>query len=89
MARRPQRSLRLRGRPSEIALGTPLAGFGGTSLECGVQLLDDVFLTLETRVTSAVSQSNPLNALLGISLDWQIKDYLAARASREPVRTTV
>ncbi|MBW3630801.1 MAG: translocation/assembly module TamB domain-containing protein, partial [Gemmatimonadetes bacterium] len=82
----PCQYLRLRGRPTEIALGSPLAGLGATSLECGVQLLGDVFLTLETGVASAVN-SSPFSALLGVSLDWQIKEYLAARIAREPVRS--
>ena len=79
----PCQYLRLRGRPTEIGS----AGLGGTSLECGVQILEEVFLTLETGVASAVNPSSPFSALLGVSLDWQIRDYLAARIAREPVRS--
>jgi translocation and assembly module TamB len=82
----PCQYLHLRG--TETMVGSPLARLGSTSLECGVQLLRDVFLTLETGVTSAVNQSNPFNALLGVSLDWQVANYLAARLAREPVRTS-
>ena len=85
----PCEYLRMRGRPTEITIGSPLAGFGATSLECGVQVLPDVFLTLETGVASAMNPSNPLNALLGVSVDWQISDYVAARVAREPVRSGI
>lgn len=80
----PCQYFRLRARPE---LST-LAGIGATTFECGMQLLPDVFLTLETGVADVFSGSELINAL-GLSLDWQVKDYLSARIAREPVRTGI
>jgi translocation and assembly module TamB len=84
----PCEYFRLRGRPN--ILGSTSDPLGATSVECGVQLLEDVFLTVETGMLSSLTGggSSFLGALLGVSLDWQVNDKVTATLAREPVQSS-
>src|SRR5690606_11789794 len=75
---------RLRGRPN-VLTNDPL---GATSVECGLQLVKDLFFTVETGVLPSLSGGgNPLlGSLLAVSLDWQVNDRMTATLAREPVQ---
>lgn len=80
----PCQYFRLRGRPN-LLNSDPLRS---TSVECGVQLLPDLFLTLETGVLPAgTGSSGLLGTLLGVSLDWEVNRFVTARLAREPVQS--
>ncbi len=72
---------RLRGRP-EFELGALSQGLSATALECGVQLVPDVFLTVEAAVAGIFGNS----LSFGASLDWEINDVFTARMAVEPVQ---
>lgn len=84
----PCEYFRLRGRPNIL---NPTSPFGATSLECGIQVVEDVFLTVESGVLSNLtnSTSSSLGTLLGISLDWQVNNRVTATVGREPVQSAL
>lgn len=86
----PCEYFRLRGRPNILNVGgvDPL---GSTSVECGVQVVQDVFVTVETGVLPSLSggSGSLLGTLLGVSLDWRINDRMSARLAREPVQSAI
>ncbi|HET8654742.1 MAG TPA: translocation/assembly module TamB domain-containing protein [Longimicrobiaceae bacterium] len=73
--------LQLRGRPDLRQLSNP---FSQTSVECGREILPNLFATLEAQVASLTTGGTPK---FGLSLDWQVNNHVEARFAREPVRT--
>ena len=86
----PCEYFRLRGRPNILRTGgaDPL---GSTSVECGMQLVEDVFLTVETGVLPSLTGGGTslFGTLLGVSLDWQVNDRITATVAREPVQSAL
>jgi translocation and assembly module TamB len=83
----PCEYFRLRGRPTNILSS---GGLGATSLECGIQLVEDVFLTVESGVLSNLTgSSGSMGTLFGMSLDWQVNDRITATLAREPVQAAL
>jgi hypothetical protein len=84
----PCEYFRLRGQLVSPALSTnPFNAFGSTSVECGVQLATNLFLTLETGPLLGANAG--LTSQLGMSLDWQVNPHVTARLAREPVTTSL
>ena len=84
----PCEYFRLRGRPNILNAADPL---GATSLECGIQVVEDVFVTFETGVLQSLTggSSSNVGALLGVSLDWQVNNQVTATLGREPVQSAL
>lgn len=84
----PCEYFRLRGRPNLLNLVDPL---GATSLECGVQVVEDLFLTLETGVLSSLrgDNSSVRGTLFGLRMDWRVNDQLTTTIAREPVQSAL
>ncbi|HET7276306.1 MAG TPA: translocation/assembly module TamB domain-containing protein, partial [Longimicrobiaceae bacterium] len=72
---------RLRGRP-QFQREALTQGLSATALECGVQLVPDVFLTVEAGVAGIFGNT----VSLGASLDWEINRIFTGRIAVEPVQ---
>jgi hypothetical protein len=61
----------------------PLGGLSGTTFECGVQIAQNLFLTVET--SPLVTGS--LGGQFAMGLEWQVNQHITARIAYEPVRS--
>jgi translocation and assembly module TamB len=70
---------------SGVLSANPFGGLAGTTFECGVQIANNLFLTLETSPLITGSVGNQF----AMSLEWQVNTHVTARLAYEPVRSAL